>query len=142
MIVILEDNQDRQRIMRDCLANLTADQPTQFFKTAFETIDWLKTHLSDTGFIALDHDLEMLEGDDPRKLVDPGTGRDVANFLATQEPVCPVIIHTTNMPAGVGMEMALKEAGWATRRIVPYGDLEWIPEIWFPTVSKLLSLSL
>ncbi|MCA9067584.1 MAG: hypothetical protein KDA84_01590 [Planctomycetaceae bacterium] len=138
MIVILEDNDDRQSIMRECLSSLVADQPIHFFKTALDTIDWFTGHLSETRFIALDHDLEMLEGDHPHKLIDPGTGRDVADFLATQQPVCPVIIHTTNFPAGVGMETTLKEARWKTKRIVPYGDLEWIPELWFPTVKILL----
>lgn len=139
MIVILEDNEDRQTIMRHCLEGLTAAQPIHFFETAFETIEWLKIHLSETQFIALDHDLEMLEGDDTNELIDPGTGRDVADYLATQKPVCPVIIHTTNFPAGVGMEMTLKETGWKTKRIVPYGDMEWIPELWFPVTKRLLS---
>lgn len=137
MIVILEDNEDRQTVMRECLSSFTAFHPTHFFKTAFETIDWMRAHLSETQFIALDHDLEMLEGDHPHQLVDPGTGRDVADYLASQTPVCPVIIHTTNHPAGVGMEMSLKEAGWKTKRIMPYGDLEWIPELWFPTIQKM-----
>jgi hypothetical protein len=88
--------------------------------------------------MALDHDLEMIEGED-RKMIDPGTGREVAEFLATQSPACPVIIHTTNTLAGVGMATTLKEAGWKTRRFVPYSDMNWIPELWFPEVKKRFS---
>lgn len=137
MIVILEDDDARQTIMQDCLSRLSPTQPAHFFKTADQTIDWFNAHLSETQFIALDHDLEMLEGDYPQQLIDPGTGRDVADYLATQNSVCPVIIHTTNFPAGVGMEMTLKEAGWKTKRVVPYGDLEWIPELWITSVKQL-----
>ncbi len=139
MIVILEDNEDRQTIMQDCLSTLEQSLPIHVFKSSFETIDWLKAHLQETKLIALDHDLEMIETEDPRKLIDPGTGREVADYLATIPPVCPVIVHTTNTPAGVGMELKLKAAGWKTKRMVPYGDMEWIPEMWFPTARKLLS---
>jgi hypothetical protein len=93
--------------------------------------------LHETILIALDHDLEFLEGDG-HVMIDPGTGREVADFLATQPPVCPVIIHTTNTPAGEGMEMSLNEAGWKTNRLIPYGDMEWIPESWFPTIKAFL----
>ena len=29
------------------------------------------------------------------------------------------------------MEQLLQPAGWQTFRVTPYGDLEWIPEVWF-----------
>ena len=138
MFIILEDNQDRQTIMRGCLSRLTPTFPIHFFKTATETIECLKTHLPETVLIALDHDLEMIKGENPHQMIDPGTGRDVAEYLATKPPVCPVLIHTTNTPAGVGMEMTLKAAGWKTRRIAPYGDMEWISELWFATARKKL----
>ena len=120
MIVILEDNEDRQTIMRECLSSLTPKIPIHFCKTAAETIDCLKARLHETVLIALDHDLEMIAGEHEHQMIDPGTGRDVADYLATKTPVCPVIIHTNNTPAGVGMEMTLKAASWQTQRIVPY----------------------
>jgi hypothetical protein len=138
MIVILEDNIDRQQVMRECLSHLDPEMVTHFFVTAADAICWLKLHLKETVLIGLDHDLEFLEAEG-HVMIDPGTGRDVADFLATQKPVCPVIINTTNIPAGIGMEMTLKEAGWKTERLVPYGDMEWIPESWLPTVQRLLS---
>ncbi len=67
MIVILEDNEDRQTIMRGCLSRLTPTIPIHFYKTAIETIDCLKTHLPEIVLIALDHDLEMIEGEHPQQ---------------------------------------------------------------------------
>ena len=138
MIVILEDNEDRQRVMRECLSRVDSEIVTYFFITAADAISWLKSHLKETVLIGLDHDLELFEGEG-HVMIDPGTGRDVANFLAEQNPVCPIVINTTNIPAGVGMETVLKEAGWKTKRLTPYGDMEWIPELWLPMVTNLLS---
>ncbi len=81
----------------------------------------------------------MIEGEHEQNMIDPGTGRDVAEYLATKTPVCPVLIHTTNTPAGAGMEMTLKEAGWKSERIVPYGDMEWIAGVWVSTIKKVSS---
>src|SRR5688572_13139436 len=137
MIVILEDNEDRQVLMRECLQSGQSPFSVHFFKTATEAIAWLRSHLRETVFIALDHDLELVEGTD-QQFLDSGTGRDVADYLATLTPVCPILIHTTNVFAGIGMETVLKEAGWRTKRIVPYGDMDWVRESWFPLASKLL----
>jgi hypothetical protein len=74
-------------------------------------------------------------------LLDPGTGRDVAEYLAQQAPSCPVIIHTTNAIAGDGMEFLLRDAGWNIQRVHPCGDLEWIPSQWFRTVRNAIVAS-
>jgi hypothetical protein len=134
-IVILEDNEDRAIAMRRCLEDRFCEFEASFFDEAAAMIDCLRTHLPGTILICLDHDLELKPGADGRP-IDPGTGRDVADFLACQTPVCPVVIHTTNSAAGVGMEMALQEAGWQTQRVSPYGDLEWIPAEWFRAIRR------
>jgi hypothetical protein len=36
------------------------------------------------------------------------------------------------------MEMVLADNGWTTYRITPYGDLEWIDELWLPTLRRAL----
>jgi hypothetical protein len=36
------------------------------------------------------------------------------------------------------MEMALDEAGWETHRVLPFGDLEWIPKVWFRAVRDTI----
>jgi hypothetical protein len=70
---------------------------------------------------------------------DPGTGRDVADWLATNRPVCPVIIHSTNDLAVPGMQRVLEDSGWNCRCVTPYGDLDWIREIWHDAVAEILA---
>lgn len=136
-IAILEDNHDRQTAMRDCLEDRFPQYPLRFFATAAEMLRYLQLNRDDILAVALDHDLEFIPGADER-LFDPGTGRDVADYLASQPPMYPVVIHTTNCPAGAGMQQALQDAGWETICITPYGDLEWIPEVWFPAMRNAI----
>jgi CheY-like chemotaxis protein len=136
-IVILEDNEDRQAVMRRCLQDRFHQFEQRFFDGAPEMMDYLETHLEDTIVIGLDHDLELKPG--PKGTVtDPGTGRDIADYLARRPPVCPVVLHTTNSPAAQGMEGVLQEAGWHTRRVYPLGDLEWIPTEWFRAIRQAI----
>src|SRR2546423_12419540 len=123
--------------MRACLADRFYQYPAHFFDDAGEMIRFLDEHLADTLVISLDHDLDLKPGADGR-CIDPGTGREVADYLAAKEPVCPVIIHTTNAPAAAGMELVLHDAGWQTRRVVPFGDMEWIETHWFPAVRRAI----
>ncbi len=83
--------------------------------------------------IALDHDLFTDSPNEP----DPGDGRDVAAFLATQTPVCPVLIHTTNAPAGDSMLFKRREHGWTADRIAPLGH-DWIEAYWYPYATRML----
>src|SRR5262245_8295076 len=109
-IVILEDNDERQAAMRACLKDRFFMYEVRFFKAPAPMIEFLGQHLPDTLAISLDHDLELVP-DAHGRHVDPGTGRDVADYLARQTPVCPVVIATTNAAAAVGMEAVLREAG-------------------------------
>src|SRR5262245_57000412 len=132
-IAILEDNQDRQAVMRTWLADRFYQYDARLFDEAGEMIRFLDQHLTDTLVISLDHDLELKPG--PRGgMIDPGTVREVADFLAGKEPVCPVIIHTTNAAAAAGMDLVLRDAGWQTRRVIPFDDMEWIGSHWFPAI--------
>ncbi len=137
-IGILDDDPDRIAVMEGLLRDQFREYAVCTFDNAPEMIQWLAGHLSALALICLDHDLgpnRMREG----ASFDPGTGRHVADFLATQSPVCPVIIHSTNGLAVPGMIMALKESGWQCRRVVPDGELSWIPNWWFPEVVEALS---
>ena len=136
-IAILEDNEERCNAMRTVLQDRFPQYPIRFFATAAEMIRYLRLHLPNMIAIALDHDLDLIAGG-VNRLFDPGTGRDVADYLATEDAVCRVVIHTTNQPAAEGMEQALRDAGWRTKRVIPYGDLEWIPEIWFPAMRNAI----
>lgn len=136
-LAILEDDADRQAAMADCLEDRFPQYPIRFFATAAEMIWFLRRHLPEVLAIGLDHDLELV----PvvrESVLDSGTGRDVAEYLASETPACPVVIHTTNGPAGTGMEMVLQDAGWTTSRVVPYGDLDWVTETWFRTMRDAI----
>jgi hypothetical protein len=132
---ILEDNLDRQRAMRAELATCFPDVEPLFWDETGPMIAWLKLHLAEVVCIALDHDLELKPTGDGRWF-DPGTGRDVADYLAEKRPVCGVIVHSTNGPAADGMQFLLQDAGWNVGRIQPYGDLEWVAESWMPLVRE------
>jgi hypothetical protein len=136
-IVILEDNPDRVRVMRDCLMDGIYTSDIQFFANSQDTIAFLGHHLSDTLLISLDHDLDLISKHNGEHL-DPGTGREVADYLAGQPPACLVVIHTTNSLAAQGMELVLKESGWKTHRVIPFDDLEWISTEWLRTVSRAI----
>ena len=136
-IVILEDNQERRAAMLHCLEDKFYQFEKIFFGEPAGMIDFLKDNLPETIAISLDHDLELIPipGE---KALDPGTGREVADYLAQQSPSCPVIIHTSNANAGSGMEMILQDANWETYRVCPCGDLDWIPGQWFRTMRKAI----
>ena len=136
-IVIVEDNADRQAVMRRLLADRFDTFDARFFDNAPDAIAFLAANLADTLVVALDNDLDMKPGPDGRP-VDQGEGRHVAEFLAARPPTCPVVIHTTNGPAAVAMEELLRAAGWKTRRVVPFDDMAWIESDWFPAVRRAI----
>src|SRR5262249_56891652 len=130
-------NQDRIAEMRQCLDDKFYQFEMWFLDTAGEMIKFLKMELPETIAISLDHDLELIPAADGR-LLDPGTGREVADFLARQHPSCPVIVHSSNASAALGMEMVLQDANWVTYRVCPCGDLDWIPGSWLRTMRNAI----
>lgn len=136
-IAILEDSLDRQAIMRRCLADRFYTFDARFFDNSPEMIRFMEEHLTETIAIALDNDLELIPDADG-KLIDPGSGRAVAEYLAEREPMCAVIIHTTNTDAAAAMTEVLNDAGWKTRRVIPFDDMSWIETDWFFTMRRVL----
>lgn len=134
-IAVLEDNDDRIAAMQGCLADKFPFFERKFFRTASDMIDWLGENLAAVVCLCLDHDLEPPVDRPP---CDPGTGRDVAEFLVGSEPRFPVVLHTTNAPAAMAMEAMLQEQGWQVERVMPYDDLVWVAEIWLPTVRQVI----
>lgn len=134
-IIILEDNMDRRRVMLDCLRDRFHQYEVIFFRSASEMVRHLEQHLSRVLAISLDHDLEPDETPGER---DPGTGRDVANFLAIRRPTCPVVIHSSNMFGSLGMKDVLDEAHWPTYAVTPFDDTAWIAQAWFPTMRRAI----
>ena len=137
-IAILEDDSRRTCEMLACLNERFPSKPVFVFDNAPDMIGWLSEHLQELRLICLDHDLGPNRARSGETF-DPGTGRDVADYLAGQQPICPVLIHTTNSLAAPGMVMTLEDAGWAHARVVPYDDFAWIQESWIEMVSELLA---
>jgi hypothetical protein len=136
-IAILEDNIDRQAAMRRCIADRFYTFETHFFDESAAMIRFLAAHLKDTIAISLDNDLEFKPGPDGR-MIDSGSGVDVVEFLKHHEPSCQVIIHTTNTNAAETSIEMLKDAGWTTRRVIPFDDMAWIDSNWFFAVRRAL----
>jgi hypothetical protein len=95
----------------------------------------LPSVLNQAGLISLDHDLNP----QPNATTDPGTGLEVAEFLARQSPICPVLIHSTNYEKAWSMHNELRFAGWQVDRVGPIGD-DWVQCLWLPKVKSLLNI--
>jgi hypothetical protein len=136
-IVILDDEPRRIEEMKRCLAIHLPKCDVVCFDNAPDTIEWLINHSEVAKLICLDHDL----GPNRQRhgaVFDPGTGRDVADHLASQTPTCPILVHTTNSLAAPGMELVLTDSGWRHLRVVPYNDLEWIGQVWIAQAMEAL----
>src|SRR5438309_3548425 len=91
-------------------------------------------HFPSAALISLDHDLNPMPG----VTTDPGTGLNVAQFLGDFLPVCPVLIHTSNMDRVWTMHNELRFAGWIVDRVGPIGT-DWIETSWLRSVRGLLA---
>ena len=140
IVAILEDNDERTEAMRECLSRLVDPRDIQFFKSAPQMADWLREHLDRVRVISLDHDLDPVPGPDG-KAIEAGDGRDVANYLATQRPACPVIIHTSNSDGASSMRFALEDAGWTVIRVLPLDGMAWISTRWWDSVVAILGMT-
>ncbi len=131
MLIMLEDDLDRIERFTTVLAEQQILY--EYARTAQDFIQLYQRQPAPPLLIALDHDLFTDNDGDP----DPGDGRDVATFLATQRPLAPVLIHSTNALAADSMVYTLEEAGWMVDRIAPIG-LDWIETYWAPTVMEII----
>ena len=72
--------------------------------------------LPEAMLISLDHDLNP----QPDSASDPGTGLEVAEYLAKLKPVCPVVLHSSNF-----------------ERVGPIGQ-DWIETSWLKKIRDIL----
>jgi hypothetical protein len=71
---------------------------------------------------------------------DPGDGIEVAKFLAVRAPICPVIVHASNVTHLGWMIGEFELGGWEYKRVTPIGD-DWIEAYWRVVARKLLKRS-
>jgi hypothetical protein len=136
-IIILDDESERIKEMTCCIQKQLPSYSLVVFDNAPDLICWLQKHLVEAALICLDHDLGP-NRERNGEVFDPGTGRDVVDYLATQDPVCPIIIHTSNSMAAPGMELVLNDAGWMHSRSYPEDGLLWIHAYWIKDVVDIL----
>src|SRR5579862_8555387 len=135
-ILILEDNDERIAAFQNAIATLGNDFEVKIWRDAPSMITECEAFFPTTVLIGLDHDLNPMPG----VTVDPGTGLDVARFLADFTPVCAVSIHSSNTDRVYSMHNELRFAGWTVDRVGPFGT-DWIETSWLRTAKRLLEQS-
>lgn len=132
-ILILEDNDDRIAAFHRVTSDLV-DVEIQVWRNAPDMIRDLAARLPQAGLISLDHDLVFEDGEP-----DPGDGVDVARALAKHTPVCPVILHSSNVDRVKTMKTVLEASEWETLRVRPFGIGEnWIRGEWLPKARQVI----
>ncbi len=91
-ILLLEDNSERMASFGRAVEKLGPDFTLKAWRDANTMIAECEAYFSRAALLALDHDLNPISPE----AVDPGTGLDVARFLADYLPVCPELIHSSN----------------------------------------------
>lgn len=135
-ILMLEDNRNRIAAFKASLLDLP-NTNLIVWRSAHTMLKEFPGQLVGTSLISLDHDLIEDEGDP-----DPGDGVMIAEALAKHKPVCPVIVHSTNINRVYSMLRELDDGGWATIRVAPIGMGEdWIPTVWLPCAKDALGLT-
>lgn len=127
LILMLEDEVERLDRFANVLVNHAPDVELRHWRTSGAFIHGFKEAEQKPILICLDHDLFVWSEDEP----DPGDGRDVSEFLASQNPCCHVIIHSSNAPAANSMYFTLLEHDWSVERVAPLGK-DWIESYWWP----------
>jgi hypothetical protein len=135
-VFVLENDPERIRAMKASLAKHLPDVSATFIDNAPEAISWLKEHLSVVKVISLDHDLgeEIVRNGEP---FNPGSGRDVAGYLAALTPCCQVIVHTDNLFVRRTIQGLLTAGGWNHRTVAPGNLTAWVEREWIGAVAEL-----
>jgi ADP-ribosylglycohydrolase len=133
-ILILEDNDERIAAFEKTVASLKGEFELRVWRDAPTMIAECESFFPTAALISLDHDLNPLPG----AAEDPGTGLDVAKFLAECRPVCPVIIHSTNADRAHSMDNELRFAEWTAERVRPIGT-DWIETMWVRKAREYLA---
>ncbi len=133
-ILLLEDNDERIAGFERAVAGLPAAYELKVWRDAQSMRRQCEACFASAALISLDHDLNPAPG----ATGDPGTGLDVAKFLAECRPVCPVIIHSTNSDRSWSMHNELRFADWIVDKVGPIGS-DWIEKLWLPKARELLA---
>jgi len=133
-ILILEDNDERVAAFERAVAALGDGFEAKVWRDAPSMCAGCEAYFPTAALISLDHDLNPAPG----SKIDPGTGLDVARYLADFIPVCPLVIHSSNTDRAYSMQNEFRFAGWMADRVGPIGS-DWIETSWLRHVRELLS---
>src|SRR5262245_19470561 len=106
-ILILEDNDERIAAFRKAVEELGSDFELKVWTDAPSMIAECEASFPTAVLISLDHDLNPTPG----ATADPGTGLDLAKYLASFPPACPVLIHSSNTDRAWSMHNELRFSG-------------------------------
>ena len=133
-ILILEDNDERAAGFQKTVAELSGGFELKIWRDAYSMIAQCAEFFPSAALICLDHDLNP----QPGSTVDPGTGLDVTKYLCDFMPVCPVLIHSSNVDCVYSMHNEFRFAGWMVDRVGPLGT-DWIQTTWLRRARELLT---
>ncbi|MEO0476900.1 MAG: response regulator, partial [Planctomycetota bacterium] len=129
MVLILEDTPARIQRFEKALGSALPRVQFEIVNTADAIIELIQSKVSHTFAISLDHDLYVSGIDDP------GDGLQVATYLSSKPPSCPVIIHTSNSDKSRQMQGVLESENWNVRLAGAIGD-HWIESDWITEVTS------
>ncbi|HXD00660.1 MAG TPA: ADP-ribosylglycohydrolase family protein [Verrucomicrobiae bacterium] len=132
-LLLLEDNTERIAAFQVAVKSLGEDWEIEVWNDAPAMLANCENYFEHAALISLDHDLNP----QPGGAGDPGTGLEVAKFLAGYLPLCPVIIHSSNTDRAWSMHNELRFAHWQVDRVGPIGE-DWIPKLWLPKAHELI----
>jgi ADP-ribosylglycohydrolase len=133
-ILILEDNDERVAAFQKAVRALGDGFELKVWRDAPSMCAESEVYFPTAALISLDHDLNQIPG----ATVDPGTGMEVAQFLANYMPVCPVVIHSSNTDRVYSMHNEMRFAGWMVDRVGPLGT-DWIESSWLRRARELIA---
>ena len=134
LLLILDDDRERLQRFEAISGRLGGDFKVSTWRDAPSMLAQIDTLVRDAALISLDHDLYPDSASD----ADPGSGRQVAEWLAERRPSCPVIVHSTNTDMAWGMHNALRAAGWTVELVHHINQANWIEELWLPAARRLV----
>lgn len=133
-VLMLEDSRERLERFMPVLAEVAPELRLRHWRAAPTMIRECGPYLPCCRLICLDHDLDPLPG----SAEDPGDGLDVAKYLASLRPACPILIHSSNGDGANRMLGEFQLSGCAASTILPLGE-KWIEVYWRKKVAELLA---
>lgn len=132
-VLILEDKPERQAEFERLAPTLGEQFEVLIWDDANRMRSECERFLPQAALISLEQDLDAKPG----ATTDPGSGLDVAKFLAEKKPVCPVIVHTSNTDRSFSILNELRFADWRVDRVGPFGE-RWIEKYWAQKAKEML----